>query len=161
MLRYIEGPEARFTARDRVTVDVEFFDGTKLGGLEPHRLFPVSGLGKYIGLMDDEGEVACVVRDINGLSEESKAVLVGCLNEAYLIPKIKRFVKISEKYGVIKWSVETDHGDITFEIQDVLHSVTRLYDNRVLIKDASDNRYEIPDVTKLDKRSLKMIMPNI
>ena len=40
-------------------------------------------------------------------------------------------------------------------------SVKPLYDGRVLIIDANDNRYEIPDYRKLDKRSRKMLEPKL
>ena len=59
------------------------------------------------------------------------------------------------------WTVETDHGIITFEIRNHNASVKPLYDGRVLIKDANDNRYEIPDIKKLDKRSQAMLDPKL
>lgn len=81
------------------------------------------------------------------------------LDEYYMMPKIKRFIKMSDKFGIWMWTAETDRGVFTFEIRNHLTAVKPLYDGRVLIKDANDNRYEIPDVNQLDKRSRKMIMP--
>ena len=46
-----------------------------------------------------------------------------------------------------------------FEIRNHLTAIKPLYDGRVLIKDANDNRYEIPDIKKLDKRSRRMLNP--
>lgn len=54
-----------------------------------------------------------------------------------------------------RWFVKTDRGDIVFHIHDVRRDI-KLIDKRVLIRDYLDNRYEIPDYTKLDKKSLKI-----
>ena len=145
MPRYIEGPEVRFTPNDKIFVDAEFFTGEKFTELELHRLFPVTGLRRYIALVDKDGEAIAVIRNI----------------EYYMIPRIKRFIEMSEKFAIWMWTAETDRGVCTFEIRNHLTAVKPLYDGRVLIKDANDNRYEIPDIKKLDKKSLKMLNPKI
>jgi len=160
-IQYIDGPEARITDHDGLLVDVEFHGGKTLRGLEPRRLFPISGLGKYITLLDGEGHEQAIVRDVSKLLPESRAVLENSLREYYMIPKIIRLVKMTEKFKIWMWTAETDRGTYTFEIRDHNNTVKPLYDGRVLIKDANDNRYEIPDVNQLDKKSLRMILPNL
>ena len=162
ILRYIDSTEARVTENDGILVDVEFFDGNeKLEGLEPRRLFPVSGLDKYITLLDSEGTEQAIVRDISRLDAGSRAVLERSLMEYYMIPRILRFVKMSENFKIWMWTVETDRGEYTFEVRDHNNTVKQLFDGRVLIKDASDNRYEIPNINALDKKSRRLIMPNL
>jgi len=162
ILRYIDSTEARITENDGILVDVEFFgSGEKLTGLEPRRLFPVSGLDKYITLLDSEGAERAIVRDISRLLPESRKVLEDSLQEYYMIPRILRFVKMSENFKIWMWTVETDRGEYTFEVRDHINSVRELFDGRVLIKDASDNRYEIPNINALDARSKRMILPNL
>ena len=161
MPRYIEGPEVRFTPNDKIFVDAEFFTGEKFTELELHRLFPVTGLRRYIALVDKDGEAIAVIRNIDELLPESKKVVEDCLNEYYMIPRIKRFIEMSEKFAIWMRTAETDRGVCTFEIRNHLTAVKPLYDGRVLIKDANDNRYEIPDIKKLDKKSLKMLNPKI
>ena len=78
-----------------------------------------------------------------------------------MIPKILRFIKMTEKFKIWMWTAETDRGIITFEIRNHIASVKPLYDGRVLIRDANDNRYEIPDYRKLDKKSKAMLMPKL
>ena len=41
MPRYIDGPEVKFTRRDGIFVDAEFYSGEKFEGLELHRMFPM------------------------------------------------------------------------------------------------------------------------
>ena len=161
MPRYIEGPEIRITENDKVFVDVEFYTGEKFTELELHRMFPITGLDKYISLLDSSGNEIAVIRNINDLMPESKAVVERCLTEYYMMPRITRFIRMSEKFKIWMWTAETDKGICTFEIRNHLTAIKPLYDGRVLIKDANDNRYEIPDVSKLDKKSIKMIMPKL
>ena len=161
MPRYIEGPEIRITENDKIFVDAEFYTGEKFTELELHRMFPITGLTKYIALVDSEGEQIAIIRDLNDLMEESRAVAEKVLEEYYMIPRITKFLKMSEKFKIWMWTAETDKGICTFEIRNHITAIKPLYDGRVLIKDANDNRYEIPDVNKLDKKSLRMILPKL
>lgn len=161
MPRYIEGPEVKFTENDKIFVDIEFYTGEKFTELELHRMFPITGLTKYIALLDKEGNEIAVIRNIDDLLPESKKVVENCLTEYYMIPRITRFIKMSEKFKIWMWTAETDKGICTFEIRNHITAIKPLYDGRVLIKDANDNRYEIPDVNQLDKKSLRMILPKL
>ena len=161
MPRYIEGSEVKFTDNDKIFVDVEFYTGEKFTELELHRMFPITGLTKYIALLDKEGNEIAVIRNIEDLMPESKKVVESCLREYYMIPRITRFIKMSEKFKIWMWTAETDKGICTFEIRNHITAIKPLYDGRVLIKDANDNRYEIPNVNDLDKKSLSMILPKL
>ena len=162
MINYIDGPEARITPNDGIFVDVEFYHTKqKLTGLEPHRLFPRSGGNRYVALLDGDGNQVAVIRNADNLLPESKETLLAAMEEYYMIPRITRFIKMTEKFKIWMWTAQTDKGEITFEIRNHIASVKPLYDGRVLIKDANDNRYEIPDYRKLDKKSQKMLLPKL
>ena len=162
MINYIDGPEVRITEHDGIFVDVEFYHTKeKYEGLELHRLFLRSGSNKYIVLLNDEGEQIAIIRNIDNLDPDSKALVEKVLEEYYMIPRITRFIEMTEKFKIWMWTAETDRGTITFEIRNHIASIKPLYDGRVLIKDAKDNRYEIPDYRLLDKESQKMLIPKL
>jgi len=161
MPNYIEGTEIKLRLRDRIFVDAEFYDGAKMEALEPHRLFPVSGLTRYISLMDAEGNAVCIIKNIDDLLPESRDAIASALGDIYMIPKITKVLNWEGKNGAHVWTAETSRGVAVIEITDSFNNIKRLYDDRVLIKDSSDNRYEIPDLKKLDSRSLRLIMPDI
>ena len=154
---YIDGDEVRITKRDFCCVDVEFYSGQKLEKLEPRRLFPVSGLTKYITSLDENGKEQAIIRNVDALMPDSKNVIKECLQEYYLVPKILKLIDINEKLGMLKWTVETDRGTHTFEIRNRHSDIKMLYDGRVLVKDSNDNRYEITDYKSLDKHSLSLL----
>lgn len=156
---YIENDNAKITISEDILLRVELFDGRVFDRLEARRLFPLTGLWRYITLLDEEGKEVAVIRDVNNLMEDSRAVLHQVLEQYYLIPRITRIRAIHEKYGQLKFETETDHGDYLFDIRNRHTDIKLLYDNRILIKDASDNRYEIPDLTRLDKTSIRLLNP--
>lgn len=162
ILRYIDGPEVRFKVKDKIFVDMEFYhSGEIFENMELRRMFPVSGKNKYIAVVDSEGVEQAMIRDIENLDSFSKTAVQSCLEEYYMMPRILRFLEMTDKFGIWMWTAETDKGIAKFEIRNHLTAVKPLFDNRVLIKDANDNRYEIPDYTKLDKHSRKLIIPNL
>ncbi len=161
MPNYIEESSIKLTSVDRIFVNAEFYSGEKFENAELHRMFPITGLTQYIALIDSEGKEIGIIRDIDRLMPESREVAHNCLTEYYMMPRIKRFIKMSEKFEIWMWTVETDKGVCTFEIRNHITAIKPLYDGRILIKDANDNRYEVPDVNKLDKKSYKLIAPKI
>ena len=162
MINYIDGPEVKITPNDGIFVDAEFFySGEKYTGLEVHRLFPKSGQNKFLALMNEDGDQIAVIRDAENLLPESKETVLKALEEYYMIPRIIRFIKMTDKFRVWMWTAETDRGTLTFEIRNHVSTVKPLYDGRVLIRDANDNRYEIPDWRKMDKKSRRLIEPKL
>ncbi len=150
---FIENDNARITLREDFLLDVEFYTGEKIEGLTPRCLFPISGATGYITLLDGRNEVA-VVRDINNLMSESKQALKEALHQYYFIPKITEIIKANESKGLLKITALTDRGVCTFEVTDYYRSIKVLFDQRVLIRDTNDNRYEIPDLDNIDYRSI-------
>lgn len=158
---FINGDEIRITVKDKIFCDVEFFSGQKFTDLEPRRLFPVSGLSQYITFLDSNGDEQFILRNVENMEEAQRKLLLGCLEEYYRIPKITRLISRSEKHKIWLWNVETDKGEFTFEIINHIQSMRMFYDKRILIKDGNDNRYEIPNIYELDKRSQKLILPDM
>lgn len=154
---YIDNDMARFVRKDITLVDMELYDGRKFENLEPRRLFPLSGLEKYITLLDEEGIERAIIRDLKTLPPAEREIIESCLQEYYLIPKVTRIIDCREKYGVLSIDVETDRGRAVIEIRNILHGLKLLYGSRVLMRDGNDNRYEIPDLRTLDKRSRMLI----
>lgn len=156
---YIEYDNARITKKDGILLNVEMYDGRVFDDVEARRLFPLTGLQKYITLLDSEGVEQAVIRDLSNLTPECRKVIEDVLDEYYLVPKITEIVSIVEKYGKLKLTVETDNGHHNFEVKNTHSDIKMLYDGRVLITDSSDNRYDIPDLSALSKDSLRILNP--
>lgn len=158
---YIDRYTARITRKDLYTVTLTLRDGTVIDDLEPRRLFPVSGSDQYITLLDKNEKEVGLVRDFAELDEASEEALRDCFAEFYRIPKITALLHSEEEFGTLTWRVETDFGEVTFRIRNRHSDIKLLKSGRVLVRDASDNRYEIPDYNKLDKRSRHLLFSYI
>lgn len=156
---YIENDNARITRNDSILLKVEMYDGRVFEDVEARRLFPLTGLQKYITLLDEEGNEQAVIRDTRNLTPDSRKVIEDVLAEYYLVPKILEILSIVEKHGKLRVTAETDNGSHKFEIKNTHADIKTLYDGRVLIKDSSDNRYEITDLKALDKDSIRILNP--
>ena len=154
---YIDHDMARFFRKDITLVDLELYDGRRFENLEPRRLFPLTGLEKYVTLLDQEGKEVAVIRNLKTLPENERKVIEDCLAEYYLIPRISRILSCQEKYGVLTVMAQTDRGEVRIEIRNILHGLKLLYGSRVLLRDNNDNRYEIPDLNRLDRKSRAML----
>jgi len=150
---YIDG-NAQFVKKDMVTVDMLLPDGSRIEDLEPHRLFPNGDPDRYISLLDQDGKEHAILRDLALLPKESAEVIRAALAEYYILPKITAVLEVYEKGNINRWTVMTDHGECSFQIRSRYNDIKPLPSGRVLIKDSNDNRYEIPDVNKLDRHSL-------
>lgn len=156
---YIEHDNARFTLREfSHLLDMELYSGVQFEKLEARRLFPVTGSDKYISLLDEEGNEVAIIRDLNTLMPDSQAVIRASLEQYYCIPRIDRITEIDEEYGIIQVHAVTDRGPCYFEVSDRTHNLNILHDGRVLIRDTNDNRYEIPDMKALDRKSLDVFL---
>lgn len=153
---YIDHYTATIERTDLYLVRVIAKDGTVYEDLEPRRLFPVTNPDMYITLLDkDEREIA-FVRDFKELDKASADALRACFEDYYRIPRITAITKSEHKFGILFWSATTNRGEVRFRINNVRHDLLRIGD-RVLIRDSNDNRYEIPDVKKLDKASTAIL----
>ncbi len=132
-------------------------DGTVYDDVEIRCLFPISDRENYISLIDSDEHEIGIIRHYDDVTPESAAAVKACFNDYYLIPKIRKITECDDKTGMLRISAQTDHGQVTFRVRN-RHNDMKFYEgNRVLIRDADDNRYEIEDLNKLDRRSWVLI----
>ena len=139
-------------------VKVIMADGSTVEGLEPRRLFPVTNPDAYITLLDEEGAEKMVIRALSDLDKASAAVIETSLSDYYLVPRILRIISKAEKYGTLRWTVETDRGICSFDIRNRNHDIHVMRSGFVRVRDANDNRYVIEDCNKLDKHSYALLI---
>ena len=155
---YIDKYTGKLERTDLYFVRLTLKDGTVYENLEPRKLFPITNHTMYITLLDSHEKELGFVRDLEEIDEDSRRALEECFEEYYMIPKIKRVLKCVDKFGVLKWTVETDRGEITFDIKNRHSDIKHLHGtNRVIIRDSNDNRYEIPDVENMDPHSDRVL----
>ncbi len=148
---------AKIKLTDVFNVSLTLADGTEYTEVELRRLFPISDRDHYISLVDKNEKEIAMIRSYDDITPESAAAVKACFNDYYLIPKITKILECSDATGSLTMNVETDHGHVEFKIRN-RHSDLKIYpEDRVIIRDASDNRYEIESLSALDRKSWLLI----
>ena len=135
--------------------------GEKFEALEPRRLFPVSRPTSYISLISTEGKEIAVVREISDLAPDSLAVIRESLDDYYLVPRITKIISKAEKYGTLRWTVETDRGIKSFDIRNRNHDIKLYPSGKVRVRDSDDNRYTIENYLELDPHSRALLIADL
>lgn len=121
------------------------------------RTLPLSDPDRYIGLRDGEDKEIGMLRSLNGLDSQSRQVIEEELARRYFLPKVLRVARVQDQFGVVVWDVETDYGHRRYTVRNMRDNTVQLADGRVLMTDTDGNRFEFPDIERLDPRSLEVI----
>ena len=161
MERLYVGKDDKIVHFENNLVTLETADGRVFERLEPRRLFPVSRADIYITLLDTEGVEVALIKALTDIDSESREVVETSLDDYYLVPHITRIISTGEKYGTLRWTVETDRGIKNFDIRNRNHDIKMFKDGKVRVRDSDDNRYVIDDYMKLDAHSRAKLIADL
>ncbi len=133
------------------------FNGEDLKRVSLSKAFPFSHSSCYISVKGKDNKEIGLIQDISAFSLETLSLFTEELERRYLLPLISRINSVKEEFGYAYWDVETDIGAKRFIIRKDNNSFIPLSENRVLVVDVDGNRFEIPDYTKLDSKSYRII----
>ena len=155
---FLKGNDVAITLGEDMKLNICLKTGEKFEKLQPKRLFPVSAKQRYISLIDEERKEVAIITDATKLDEQSYKALEQSLSDYYILPKIQKVNFISWKHGTLTVIAVTDYGECTFKVRSRPQNIKRLADGRVLIRDINDNRYEIIDSSKMDKKTIELML---
>ncbi len=121
------------------------------------RAAPLSHPDKYISFLDAKDEEICMVDDLKQLDAAARGIIKEELDRRYLTSIIQNVLTVRNEFGTSYWEVETNRGQREFVVQNVAENAQWLGDHRLLIIDVDGNRFEIPRLDALDKRSLGLV----
>lgn len=125
------------------------------------RAFPFDMPHDYISVLDKDKKEIGFIRSIDDFDEPQRSMLLHELEAKYYTPTIKKIYSVKERYGFSYWKTECEFGEKSFTLQDTYRSIIKASNpdgsERLFILDVDGNRYEIPDVEKLDRQSFKKI----
>jgi Domain of unknown function (DUF1854). len=122
-----------------------------------HRAFPYDYPWSFISVLDSDSKEIGIIRDLTDLTEETAELVKYEIERKYFAPKVTKISSVKERYGFSYWKVTTDAGEMEFTLQDTYRSLLKVSSTRLFIVDIDSNRYEIPDIEQLDRKSVKKI----
>jgi hypothetical protein len=108
-------------------------------------------------LCDGAQKVFGLVADPRELDHESRQIVEEELRRRYLLPVITRIVSLRREFGMSLWKVETDRGISEFTMTGGHDNIAELTPTRLVLTDSEGNRYEIPDLRRLDPASRALL----
>lgn len=151
--RFLEPAQARFTRGPDGALRLEIEGERCVLRVKPSRAFPISDAVRYIGLYDGANTDIGVIRDPSELHPDSRLELERELAKRYFCPVIQRVLSVRSEFGVLSLRVVTDKGERGFSVRDPRENVFELGGGRLIMIDAEGNRYEIPDLACMDRRT--------
>ena len=124
------------------------------------RTFPFSHKNSFLSVRECT-ETAREIGIIRELSEdfppETVAIIEKALAQRYFMPVIKKIYNIKERSGYIYFQVETEKGRQEFTVRNNTSAIIPFTETRLFITDIDNNRYEIPDTSKLTPKELNKL----
>ncbi len=161
-LEYLNPGEISFS-RNSAGLITASFKGENIGRVAVLRMFPFECGEEYLSVRkenyerrDKEYEVG-IIRSLEAFSEAQKEIVRDELKKRYFMPDILEVDEVNEEFGNTMWKVRTDAGNREFTVTDMSSNVINLGKNRIMLIDVYGNRYQIPDVTKADDKTVKIL----
>ncbi|HBK43297.1 MULTISPECIES: DUF1854 domain-containing protein [unclassified Polynucleobacter] len=131
-------------------------DGIEHIGVYPVRAFPITQPEVGISIMDQSGKELCWFDEVKTIPEGELTLIKEELAAREFMPVIKKITKVSTFATPSLWDIETDRGPTRIRLKGE-EDIRRIAGNTLLIADSNGLQFLIPDSTKLDKISKKLL----
>jgi len=145
------------------------FTGLKYEGKDyPHivlrRSLPIKEPMKFISVADHENKEIGIIRAVEELHSDQKAIVINELDNRYYAPVILEVLSVKDKLGYvyIEMRVQNKNGKVHVKncaVKDVNRNIRMLGEMSLIVFDVDGNRYIVEDLDKLDRNSLKRLDP--
>ena len=145
------------------------FLGCKYGGKEYkhvtlRRTMPIKQPMHYISVADHENKEIGILRAVEELLPAQQTYVINELDNRYYSPTIEEVLSVKDKLGYvyIEMRVKNKKGTVytkSAAVKDVNRNIRMLSDTSLIIFDVDGNRYIVPEISELDKNSLKRLDP--
>jgi len=130
------------------------------------RALPVGQPGEYISVADAENKEIGILRDVAILDKEQRQIVTVELDRRYYCPVVLEIISVKDKLGYVYLELliqgiggEAKSYNRNCAIKDVNKNIRMLDENRLILFDVDGNRYLVPSLTALEKKSLKRLEP--
>jgi len=121
------------------------------------RAAPLTYPRQYVSVLDERDEEIFMVERLDDLEPAQRAVVEEELDRRYLTSIIEAVESVRNEFGTSYWEVRTQRGHRQFVVQNAAENARWLDDYRLLLVDVDGNRFEVPRLNRLDKRSIAFI----
>ena len=157
-LRFLDPARLEFTS-DGAALRVTLTDEFTVLDARIVRIFPISDPDRQLSVRDAKGNEIGILSDPARLPAAARRLVEEeAVDRRYFLPVITRIVSARDRFGTTRWKIETDHGPKSFVTRNLREEVLAPVPGRYLLKDIDGNRYDVPDVGRLDAASQGLLL---
>ena len=112
---------------------------------------------REIVFLDAENKEILTATGVEAVEGEGRALVEEALRERYYLTRITRVKRIDVQFGTRYWEVETERGPRWFALREPGKNVLWLGSDHLIVRDTAGNRFEVPDLTALDRHSRRWV----
>jgi len=155
-IRYLRPEDAGFSLTGGGFVSLAY-NGETYKRVNLSRAFPFSEPDEFISVRDPDNKEIGIIRYLSDFDGETQKLIRRQMKLRYFTPVILKINKVTEEFGYTYWDTLTDIGGCRFTVRNERSSFIRLAGDRVIINDIDGNRYDLPDLDALDRKSFRKI----
>ncbi len=133
-------------------------DGVAVGRVKIVCAQPLHCPHEYLSVMSMDDKEHGIIEKLTDFSEAQQAFIKGEIAERYFCPVLSEINSIKDKMGNFFFDVVIDGHKKNFAVRDLTKSI-RQQGNAVTITDVDGNRYAIQDISKIGRKSRRMLEP--
>ncbi len=118
---------------------------------------PLSRPETYLSLLDGKGQEIATLPNPNALPPDSLAAAHEELRRRYLTATVSAITHAKQEFGATYWSLQTDRGPRECVTQNLQENAVWLSPTHLLLLDVDGNRFELPDIARMDEQSRRYI----
>ncbi len=157
-LEFLNPQECRFFRNNNGFLILSLNDEDK-GRVKLSRSYPFSKPTEYICVMDLEDNEIGILRDIAELDEISEKEAKTELDTRYFCPTITEIKSIKEKMGHFHFETKIGDKEKNFTVKNITRNIRFAGEDTLLIFDMDGNRFIMPEFSKTDIKSKRLLEP--
>lgn len=157
-LEFLNPQECRFFRNNNGFLIFSLNNENK-GRIKLSRSYPFSRPNEYICISDLEDKEIGILRDIAELDKSSKELAEAELNTRYYCPTITEIKAIKEKMGHFYFETKIGDKEKNFTVKNITRNIRFAGEDTLLIFDMDGNRFIMPEFSKTDIKSKRLLEP--
>jgi len=139
------------------------YDGNEYLRVTLRRALPVGKPMEYISVTDKDNKEIGMIASVHELSGEQRAIVTAELSTRYYCPIVCEVKSVKDKLGYVYFELALSRDGKRYEktctVKDVSKNIRALSDDRLILFDVDGNRYIVPSLHGMDKKSLRRLEP--
>ena len=112
---------------------------------------------KFISVLDGDSVEIGIIDDLNVFDENTVELLKNELLNKYYVCSLDSVVSVKERFGSSYWKCFGPDGEISFSTRTSGSNVIKNKFGEIMITDIDGNRFKLPPLSKLDKKSRRIV----